>query len=205
MAMVRTFVALEMAPWIDVLTQMQDGLRCGPGGRAGRWVRPERIHLTLRFLGDVPEEQLADVYAAVKRACQSYEPLRIRLSNVGCFPNANNPRVVWAGIQEETGQLSSLQAVLETELVALGFEREERPFRPHLTLARIQRGSAREEARQLGQAALTCPVPDQEPISVDRVCVIKSELTPHGAVYTHLYSAGLMPKPAAQGNEDADV
>lgn len=193
MATVRAFIAIEMTPWLDVLAQMQEELRCGPGGRAGRWVRPEAIHLTLKFLGDVPEERLANVYAAVDRACQGVGPLRICPSSLGCFPNAGNPRVVWVGVREETGQLSALQAAVEKELAALGFEREERPFRPHLTLARIQRGASRAEARELGQATLTCSVPDEESIQVDEVCVIKSELTPGGAVYTRLHTAQLTP------------
>jgi RNA 2',3'-cyclic 3'-phosphodiesterase len=191
MATVRTFVAIEMTPWRDVLARMQEELRCGPGGRAGRWVRPEAIHLTLKFLGDVPEERLADIHVAVDRACQGVGPLRICPSSLGCFPNTGNPRVVWVGVREETGQLSALQAAVDKELAAVGFAREERPFRPHLTMARIQRRATRAEARELGQATLACPAPDEEPIEVDEVCVIKSELTPGGAVYTRLHTAQL--------------
>ena len=188
MSMVRTFVAIELTPQVvDALQKVQIRLRQAGWGQAGRWVRSEGIHLTLKFLGDVPAEELEAVYQAVRRSCEGRVPFVLALAGLGCFPNPRRPRVVWVGVREETGQLMALQQAVEQELGCLGFEREKRAFRPHLTLARIKKQARRQEIDALGKAVAQHEAGEVAQMKVDSVSVIKSDLRREGAIYTELY------------------
>jgi 2'-5' RNA ligase len=187
MATIRTFIAIPLTrPVLDHLAELQCALSRGEGGAAGRWVRPEGIHLTLKFLGDVPSERLPAVYRAVQQACGGRQAFEIEVGGLGCFPNARRPRVIWAGVREETGQLVDLQGAIEAALEPAGFRRERRAFTPHLTLARIkQRASARDIAA-LGQMVAASQDETRITQQATQVQVIKSDLRPEGAVYTVL-------------------
>ena len=190
--MVRTFVAIALAPPVlDALAAIQSALQCTDGGRAGRWVRAEGIHLTLKFLGDVAEEALPAIYDAVQAACAAFGPFDIAIAGLGCFPNARRPRVVWVGVREETGQLAALQQEVERSLGRLGYPPEGRAFRPHLTLARVRQGASRAEVEALGKAISTQELGEVARMRVEGVHVIKSDLRPSGAVYTMLHRAPL--------------
>ena len=192
MPSVRTFVAIELTPaLLDALEGVQDRLRQGAGGEAGRWVRKEGIHLTLKFLGDVPEENLGGVYEAVVRACTGREPFTPAATGVGCFPNSRRPRVVWVGIRDDTGHLESLQRRVDDELSHLGFPKERRAFSPHLTLARVRRGATRRKVEALGRSVAKECIGELARMRVDAVSVIKSDLRPEGAIYTELFRASL--------------
>lgn len=153
-----------------------------------RWVRPEHIHLTLRFLGDTAPEALPSVVQAMRRAVMGQAPFTILASGLGCFPGPSRPRVLWMGLHDPQGALLSLQQRLEAELVALGFAAEERPFHPHLTLARAQHSTGRHplapllhayQARQFGE------------IAVEQLHLLQSQLRREGAEYTMLHSVSL--------------
>ena len=105
-----------------------------------RPVRPEGVHLTLKFLGDVPNNRLDEVARAVSEAVASHRPFDISTGGFGAFPNTRRPLVLWAGIEGDAGPLMRLQADVDAALGALGFATETRPFHPHLTLARLGRG-----------------------------------------------------------------
>ncbi len=193
MPMVRTFVAIELTSEVlSVLDRAQAALRKGPGGQAGRWVKGEGIHLTLKFLGNVPEEKLEDIYRAVRRACEGYTPFELTIAGLGCFPNVRRPRVVWVGLREETGQLAALQKKVEHELNRLGFPPEGRGFTPHLTLARVRQEAAHADVEALGKAVAETPAEDLASMQVVAVSVMKSDLKPGGAVYTELFRASLI-------------
>lgn len=104
-----------------------------------RWVRPEGIHVTLKFLGDVPEERVEELRVALGRAAAGLRPFDLIVEGAGVFPGPARPRVFWAGIVPEP-QLELLQHAVEREIVPLGFPTEGRPFRPHLTLGRAEKG-----------------------------------------------------------------
>lgn len=192
MASIRTFIAIELPPEVlAALEQVQAQLRRGEGGAAGRWVSRESIHLTLKFLGDVPSERLEEVYRAVARAAAAHVPFTLQVVGTGCFPNPRRPRVIWAGVREETGQLLALQRAVERELQRLGFPKEERPFTPHLTLARVREGADPRQAAALGQAAAQSQMGEVAQMRVERVSVMRSDLQPSGAVYHELYAAPL--------------
>jgi 2'-5' RNA ligase len=110
---------------------------------------------------------------------------------VGCFPNARRPRVVWIGLQEPTGALARLRDRIENHVAPLGFPTEKRPFRPHLTLGRVQRHASKSEVREVGEIVSTSTFGEIGDIAVSSVSHIKSDLQPSGAVYTTLSEARL--------------
>ena len=140
----RLFVAVELPGEVTALLgRLIEDLK-GELGKL-RWVRPERIHLTLKFLGEVAEPKVAELGRALARAVPgSVRPFELRVHGVGRFPPEGRPRVLWAGLQparaEEAGALSALRERIEEAAAQAGFAREVRPFRPHLTLARLGEG-----------------------------------------------------------------
>ena len=116
-----------------------------------RWVRPAGIHLTLRFLGDAPAEQVAAVRAGLDQVAVQCAPFELHLKSLGCFPNLRRPRVIWVGLEDPEERLRELQRAVEEQVRSLGWELEERTFRPYLTLGRVrqrQRSSEATWARQ---------------------------------------------------------
>jgi 2'-5' RNA ligase len=154
--------------------------------RGWRWVRAEGIHLTLRFLGEVDAGLDARARSAWERVARDGAPFRIRLTRPGRFPQRGAPRVLWVGLEEiEPGEaLAGLAAGLERNARELGWQAEERPFRPHLTLARRQRGARPdgppEEVRAVGAEGW-----------VRRIVLFRSRLDRSGARYTALASFAL--------------
>ncbi len=192
MEIIRTFVAVELDEALRAsLGDLQGRLKRAPLGRLGRWVDPNGIHLTLKFLGDVSKSQLPELRQALRRAAAAVPRFAIALSGLGCFPNARQPRVIWVGVQEPTGALQHLQCAVERELAAIGFPPEGRAFTPHLTLARI-----RDQVRPGERAELGAWIGRQEvgrlgTMQVASVSLMQSELRSAGAVYTCLEAATL--------------
>ena len=192
MSTVRTFIAIKLTPEVHhVLERVQQHLRQVEGGGVGRWTRTEGIHLTLKFLGETPEGSLKGVYDAVRRAATGHGPFDLILRDVGCFPNARRPRVIWVGVAEETGQLPRLKQALESELARLGYPKEGRTFTPHLTLARVKQGARLGEVEALGRSVAHYQPGMLARMPVDQITVIKSDLRPEGAVYTDLCTVPL--------------
>ncbi|MFH1084286.1 MAG: RNA 2',3'-cyclic phosphodiesterase [Chloroflexota bacterium] len=198
METIRTFVAIHLPPTIlKALAELQGRLQRGPGGAAGRWMRPEGIHLTLQFLGDMPRDQLARVFAAVDHACAGRKGFDYTVGRLGCFPNARRPRVVWVSLREETGQLADLQRAIAHELALVGFPPEQRPFAPHLTLARVRQEAPGREIEALGTwvtsgaASRDADVGDLGMARAASVHVMRSDLRPTGALYTSLHETPL--------------
>jgi 2'-5' RNA ligase len=203
MAEVRTFVAVLLPPGVRrALADAQVCLRRGPGGAAGRWVQPDSIHLTLKFLGEIPTARLEAIYRAVDAACAARAPFELRVAGYGCFPNGRQPRVVWAGVSDTSdGRLAALYRAVDGALGALGYERDERPFRAHLTLARIHERAGRDEAAALGAAVAGLQGEGElGRIPVARVSVMRSDLRPEGPRYSELYGVDL--GEAAVGGKD---
>jgi 2'-5' RNA ligase len=147
---------------------------------AVRWVPPENVHLTLQFLGAVPEERVADVEAAVRAAASVARPLSLEVRGAGGFPNARRPRVVWAGLGGDVAPLAALARDLGRRLAPLGFAPEERPFSPHLTLGRARDGRG---APGLAGALARAAEADGTPWRVAEVVLVESHLSPGGPRY----------------------
>jgi 2'-5' RNA ligase len=187
----RLFVALEPPDAVRRrIAALAVELRRAAGRAADdvRWVVPENVHLTLQFLGAVPEERVADVEAAVRAAAGQVRPLSLEVRGVGGFPNARRPRVVWAGLEGETAGVAELVRDLGRRLAPLGFPPEERPFSAHLTLGRARdtRG-APGLAGALAHAAESPPAPWR----ASEIVLFESHLSPKGPRYEALARAPL--------------
>ena len=201
METLRTFIAIELSGTLkDALRRIQGELSVEMPARSVRWVQPDGIHLTLKFLGDTPAAQVDAVKAALARAAVEAVPFTVTASGLGCFPSARQPRVVWVGLQEPSGALSRLQRAVEAQVAPLGFPTERRPFTPHLTLGRVQQYASGSDVRQIGEvvaARMTAGALGEMRAAV--VSYIKSDLRPGGAVYTALSEARLgRTSPASQ-------
>jgi len=180
--MIRSFIAIELPDEIrHALAEVQKHLRRDVAGV--RWVEPGSIHLTLKFLGDIPAEQIQPIVAAAMGAVQDEPPVSLGVSGLGAFPNPRRPRVIWVGIEGDVARLGRLQARLEEALEPLGFPRDARAFRPHLTVGRVK------EPRRppdLTRALADVTVPRCNSFDVREILLYKSDLRPTGAIYTKL-------------------
>lgn len=180
--MIRSFIAIELPDEIrHALAEVQKNLRRDVGGV--RWVEPGSIHLTLKFLGDIPAEQIQPIAAAAMGVVQDEPPLSLGVSGLGAFPNPRRPRVIWVGIEGDVERLGRLQTRLEEALGPLGFPREERAFRPHLTVGRVKDPR---RPPDLTRALADVTVPRCNSFDVREILLYKSDLKPPGAIYTKL-------------------
>jgi len=185
MPTIRTFIAIELAaPILERLGDLQSRMQRDLPPKLLRWVRPDGIHLTLVFLGDIPLEQADPIAKALGEACAGHAPFTVSVAGVGCFPNIRRPRVVWVGVEEPSGALARLQHGVEQVLVPLGFRPEARAFSPHLTLGRVK-GGGRQALEALGAYVERAKVRIGE-MEVEAVHLMQSDLRPSGAVYTQL-------------------
>ena len=182
---VRTFIAIELTrELLDKLGDLQSRLAEDAPPGLVRWVRPQGIHLTLKFLGEIPPSRADAVAAAMEVACAAHAPFTLQVGGLGCFPNARRPRVVWVGVQEPSGALAALQRDVERAMASLGLPPEGRRFSPHLTLGRVKGGS-REALEVLGETVTRAGVRVGN-MAVDAVHLMRSDLLPGGVVYTAL-------------------
>lgn len=191
MTTVRTFIAIELAENLkQALRRSQAFLAEQVPARSVRWVSPEGIHLTLKFLGDTPLDRVDRVKAAVAQAAADAQAFSFSLGGLGCFPNTRQPRVVWVATEEPTGALARLQKAVESHVSPQGFPSEKRPFSPHLTLGRVHRYASHADVQRIGAVVAGCIGPLGE-MTVNRILYIQSDLRPTGAVYTPLFEAPL--------------
>ncbi|MBO0782719.1 MAG: RNA 2',3'-cyclic phosphodiesterase [Ktedonobacteraceae bacterium] len=188
--MTRTFIALEKHEAMQrhlerVHRQVAHAL---PGVRC---VDPAGIHLTLAFLGELDDEQLAAATQAAEVAASRCGAFSYRLGQLGIFGSLRQPRVIWMGVDEQSGMLRRLHQTLEHELVRRGFAVDPRPFSPHLTLARCKAPLGPEEQQQLQRLLARQQASSTETYQVRHIEVMKSELFRTGAIYTPLKSCPL--------------
>jgi len=180
---IRAFLALD--PPTDVLRRIsgiQGALKRDIRGSIS-WVRPEGLHLTLKFFGDISTDQVTVISNAVAAHTAGARPFNLEVKGFGVFPGLQRPRVLWIGIGGEVGRLLNLQKAIDLGLEACGFPGEERPFRAHLTLARIK---SRQGLTGIEQALAGQEEADAGQFAAEGLTLFRSELTPHGAIYTVL-------------------
>ena len=186
----RAFVALALPPpWTQALAGLIRDLKDHAGKAAVRWVRPDQIHLTLRFLGQVAENQIPRLTLVLGAACAGLRPLTLSLGRPGAFPDRGAPRVLWIGLEGDLNPLHQLQQKVDEATCGFGDHPEDRTFHPHLTLGRIP--NPRTDPRGLREALARARLPSLPPWSVEEVCLLRSQLQPDGAHYTVLGRAGL--------------
>ena len=192
----RLFVAIEPpAPVLEAVARVQDDLKRLFPERAVRWVKPEGVHLTLKFLGNVPLSQIDSLKAALAEATSGSGHRRFDLGveGLGCFPSIRRPRVIWLGLTGDLDSLRALQADVEKYIAPLGYPTEKREFRPHLTLARASRGASRDAIAAVGRIVEKTDVGYLADWHVGEVSLMRSQLKPGGAVYTQLGAFELTP------------
>ena len=188
---VRTFVAVDLPD--EVERALEEAARTLRDARIEglRPVRPEGIHLTLKFLGDVPESQVGEIAQVVSEAVAGHRQFDVSTGGFGAFPNTRRPQVLWVGIEGDSGPLIRLQADVDAALGAVGFPTETRPFHPHLTLARLDRrmpvGARRASVDVLESTGLIAGMR----IPVGSVSLVQSILGRGGALYERLATARL--------------
>jgi len=188
---IRSFIAIELPEEVRRgLAKLRSELE-RTEHRSVKWVDPDGIHLTLKFLGNIPFKQVAEVTKAMEEAAQGIPPFHLEISGLGAFPNLKQPRVLWVGIGGEVDTLLRLQQNIDSALASLGFAKEERPFMPHLTLARIRQGASPMERKNFGELAMSASFEASYPIDAKAVSLMRSQLTPDGAIYTRLSMVGL--------------
>jgi RNA 2',3'-cyclic 3'-phosphodiesterase len=175
---VRAFIAIPLPTAVkDTLSRLSGQLaRQTPPG-AVRWVKPEAMHLTLRFLGDTAVTQLPAITASLNTIAAQCAPFTLTTTELGCFPHAKRPRVIWVGVQTDGDALTQLKQALDQQLAPLGWPPEGKPFRPHLTLGRVKEDRA-QIILPWGQ------LPERKSWAVTAVELIQSELRPGGSKYT---------------------
>ena len=183
----RTFIAVPIPA--DILTRIREVQEAFAAYKFPvRWVRPESIHLTLKFLGEIAEADLERVYDAMAASLQIVRPLSLHAKGVGVFPTVKRPKVLWVGIGGELESLKKIQAELENNLEKIGFPKEKRPFNAHLTLGRVK---GKIDSRKLAGAMREFSDFTTESFSAEEIVLFKSDLKPSGAVYTRLRTASL--------------
>ncbi len=168
----------------QALARLQGGLRSHDLSDL-RWVRPQGIHLTLKFLGETPGGRVAAITEALAGATTGQQPFRLALGALGTFGGRRRPRVLWLDITGDIERVRELQAAAEGALVEVGFPPEERGFSPHLTLARVSQPGRPGTADRIAQA-LESVAPPRAEFDVREVVLMRSTLQPGGAVYERL-------------------
>ena len=196
---IRSFVSVELPSEIrDILEIRQNDLRAAMGRAAQsvRWTRPETVHLTLQFLGDIPSTSTSQIATVITEACSQTRPLTLFLGSTGAFPNLNRPRVIWIGLQGDIDPLRALAASISYHLKPLGFK-PDKPFQPHITLARIRETARPDDLHAISHAfTSTAARPtSSQPFTVQSVSLMQSHLQPGGSVYTQLANIPLPSTP----------
>ena len=191
MEQIRAFVTIELPS--DILAELERVAQELRDAKVSgvRWVRPEGIHLTLKFLGDIPPESVDTVSQALGRCVSTRAPFELRLSDLGVFPNLRAPRVIWIGLDGALGPLLDLQRAVEDELEGLRFPRERRDFSPHLTLGRVREGIPPAQRKGIGGDIASSTVEADGELAVRELSLMRSILMPSGTVYTRLYAVPL--------------
>ena len=185
--MIRAFIAITLPPTLQQtiaeVRQLFQHLSL-----PWRWVTPDHLHLTLRFLGNVPEESVTSLHQAIAQAAQGQTAFPLHAKALGCFPHPTRPRVLWVGLDDPSQVLGRLNERLIAALTPLGFPPEDRPFQPHLTLARAQKTVP---SRQLFPMLQTYQNQDFGEFLVTQLHLVRSQMQRGGAVHIILHSVRL--------------
>jgi RNA 2',3'-cyclic 3'-phosphodiesterase len=179
----RLFCAFELPEALQTrIQQHATTVREAVPEAAASWSRPENIHLTLKFFGDVDQAKAPLISDALARVVKEFSPIEIVVGSTGVFPRPSRPQVLWIGIDDRSGALAKLQQRLEDECAREGFPKEDRAFQPHLTIARIRKPH---DANRLAEAHLRREFAAVE-LVLNELVLFRSELSPKGSKYTPL-------------------
>ena len=182
MQSIRAFISIEIPQEIkEKISLIQEQLKSVETPVS--WVRLDSIHLTLKFLGNIMEEQIPDIKKCIEIVANGIPPFSVNIKGGGVFPNLNYPRVIWLGLEDRTDSLFKLQKGFDSCLEKIGFEPEERGFKPHLTLGRVKSLKGKNQLIRTIHIYKDIEVGE---INVDKIKLMRSQLNPAGAIYTVL-------------------
>lgn len=186
----RSFIAIELPrEFKDALEKIQGQLKAS--GADVKWVQPQNIHLTLKFLGEINEGKIAEIAAIIKAVADNNRPYPLTLSSVGAFPRIDSPRVIWAGVDAGNEETTRIAKELDDKISLIGILKEERPFSSHITIGRTRSNlNMAKLAQGLKDMAGKAGLPDLS-CQVSKITLFKSTLTPKGPLYEALKETSL--------------
>jgi 2'-5' RNA ligase len=180
--LIRSFLAIELPkPILRKIEEVEADLKAAHADV--RWVNPEKIHLTLKFFGNIEESRIDSIFQSIEEPVRNTQPFSLKVQEVGAFPSMKSPRVIWMGLVNGSQILTSFQKEIEAQLEKIGFRPEDRPFRPHLTLGRVKSSRGKNDLVERMEKHKEGEFGDFE---VERVILFKSDLKPSGPIYTTL-------------------
>ena len=180
---IRAFLAIDPPENIlQAMSRLQEKLKREISGRIS-WTKPQGQHLTLKFFGDISTEDVKNICSAVQNRATSEQSLNLKIEKLGVFPGARRPLVIWCGVTDDVEKLSGLQKQLDSDFAGIGFPRENRPFRAHLTIGRIKDQSG---LTGISEALTKYNAFAAGEFSCKELILFQSRLTPQGAIYTKL-------------------
>jgi RNA 2',3'-cyclic 3'-phosphodiesterase len=178
--MIRTFIAFELPEEIKTLLgEIISALR--PKAKEVKWVQPQGLHVTLKFLGDIDEKIVPGLSRGLDAIAQDYPPLPVYITRLGAFPDMKRPRVFWAGLSGDIRVMSDIAGRVDKICTPFGLEPEKRPFRAHITIGRLKIPTVVNVAQEVRES----------PFTIENIVLYKSELSPSGARYSVLHRSVL--------------
>ena len=191
MEQIRSFIAIKLPDELKLeLGQLEAQLKSEKQPWV-KWVDPDNIHLTLKFLGSIAIDRTGEITRAIEEAVGGMPPLHLEVKDLGVFPNLKRVQVAWVGIGGDVDKLGQLQQRIESNLARLGFATESRPFKPHLTLARLNNRASLDERQRFGQLIAGTGFKANYTIKVDAISLMRSQLTRQGAIHSQISSVRL--------------
>ena len=191
MSLIRAFIAIELPPELkkefeELETQLKKN-----SPPVIKWIEPGSIHITLKFLGETSDAILDDLILAMEESVVGVSPFKLDVRQLGAFPGVDRPQVIWVGVSGEMEKLKQLQKNLEKNTEQLGFKRESRTFSPHLTLGRVRDGARPDDIQRISKLLNETVFTTLHNINVNQINLMKSVLTPTGAIHTFIGSIKL--------------
>ncbi len=203
---VRAFVALQLPEEVtEALWEVQSRLKNLDAMHGLKWVDPYDAHITLKFLGDTPIPQLPALVEALDEVAERWEPFEVQLEALGAFPNVHRPSVLWIGVAEGEKPLTHLYNAVEVALKKIGFKPVRETFVPHVTLARVPSHWTQAQQRTMGELIGPSELPELPAFVVDGVALMRSTLTPEGAIHTRLGYSAFGEAPPLQEDDWEDI
>jgi 2'-5' RNA ligase len=183
---IRSFIAIELPSELKAILGSFQNEMVSAGGSSVKWVSPDSIHITLKFLGNIFTEKVQSISSAIEQACTGVEPFTLEMGELGGFPNLKQPRVLWVGLHGDIERVKSLQMSIDNNLAKLGFDKEKRGFTPHITLARMRDKANPVDRNKFGERVTNETFDFRYKIDVENINLMRSQLLPAGAVYSCL-------------------
>jgi len=189
-SLMRTFIAIELPQQIKTdLAKLQEQLK--QSNADVKWVKPANIHLTLKFLGEIDEQQLNKIKQVIEENAAEKNTFKIRISSLGAFPHISSPRVIWVGLDSGDKETKEIAAALEEKIEKIGIPKEGRVFSSHITIGRVRSPKNKESLVKLLNKLAGNLTAENLEFSVNKITLFKSNLSPKGPTYEVLHQANL--------------